>query len=189
MAKKKDNIENPQNDIENKENAAAEETQAEAAEAAAAEEAVDESAAQIAKLNEEIATLKDTHLRLLAEYDNFKRRTAREKEALLFDATLICMNKFLPVLDNLLRAQAAPCSDDAYKSGVDMVFKSFMEALERMGVKKIEALDAPFDPKFHNAVMHVEGEEYPENTVVEVFQDGYIMGERVIRPSMVKVAN
>ena len=79
--------------------------------------------------------------------------------------------------------------DEAYKNGVDMVFKSFNEALERMNVKKIDALNAPFDPNFHNAVMHVEGDEYPENTVVEVFQEGYVMGERVIRPAMVKVAN
>ena len=146
-------------------------------------------AAETAKLNAEIAALKDAHLRLMAEFDNFKKRTAREKEALLFDATLICMNKFLPVLDNLIRAKDTPCSDEAYKSGVDMVFKSFNEALERMNVKKMDALNATFDPNFHNAVMHVEGDEYPENTVIEVFQEGYVMGERVIRPAMVKVAN
>lgn len=188
MAKKdKENVEKI-NDTENTEQDIS--SQAEANEEQnQADDALGELEAELARLNDEIAALKDSQLRLMAEYDNFKKRTVREKEALLFDATLICMNKFLPVLDNLLRAQDAPCSDEAYKNGVDMVFKSFMEALERMNVKKIEALNAPFDPQFHNAVMHVEGDEYPENTVIEVFQDGYIMGERVIRPAMVKVSN
>ncbi len=149
----------------------------------------DEASAELEKLNGEIASLKESQLRLMAEYDNYKKRTAREKEALLFDATLLCMNKFLPVLDNLIRATETPCSDEAYKGGVDMVFKSFIEAMDRMGVKKIEALNAPFDPNLHNAVMHIDSEEYPENTVVEVFQEGYIMGDRVIRHAMVKVAN
>lgn len=191
MAKKdkeKDNIKKA-DDKENIENNVLNEDEAGDTQQSKGQEPLNELEAELVRLNDEIAALKDSQLRLMAEYDNFKKRTAREKEALLFDATLICMNKFLPVLDNLLRAQGTPCSDEAYKNGVDMVFKSFMEALERMNVKKIEALNATFDPKFHNAVMHVEGEEYPENTVIEVFQDGYIMGERVIRPAMVKVAN
>jgi len=191
MAKKDKKKENQASETPADINLGAEEAKS-ATEDSAPEENNDAAAAieaEFAKLNQEIADLKDAQLRLMAEYDNFKKRTAREKEALLYDATLICMNKFLPVLDNLLRAEAAPCSDEAYKSGVDMVFKSFMEAMERMNVKKIEALNAPFDPNLHNAVMHVEGEEYPENTVIEVFQEGYIMGDRVIRHSMVKVAN
>ncbi len=194
----KDNLENENIEAQEETNEKInenDEINSEAAEENGANEASageSEAAAQpdeTARMREEIAALKDSHLRLMAEYDNFKKRTAREKEALLFDATLICMNKFLPVLDNLIRAKDTPCSDEAYKNGVDMVFKSFNEALERMNVKKIDALNAPFDPNFHNAVMHVEGDEYPENTVVEVFQEGYVMGERVIRPAMVKVAN
>ena len=144
---------------------------------------------QIDKLNQELDSAKDSYLRLFAEYDNFKRRTAREKEALLFEATATCVGKILPVLDNLMRAVATECSDTAYKSGIDMLLKSFLEAFDKMGVKRIEAKDQPFDPQLHNAVMHVEGDEYPQNTVIEVFQEGYIMGDRVIRHSMVKVAN
>lgn len=130
--------------------------------------------------------------RTAAEFDNFKKRSLKEKEALYADAVCDVVSAFLPVLDNVERALAAISEDSsaqALKDGVDMVFKQFKDAMKSIGVEEIAALNEQFDPAIHNAVMHVEDEAFGSNTVVEEFQKGYIYKDRVIRYSMVKVAN
>ena len=137
----------------------------------------------------ELATLKDQHLRLMAEYDNYRKRSQKEREALYTDIRAETLKKLLPVMDNLERAVAAPCQDTAYAQGVEMTFKQCAELFLAMGVKAIESEGKPFDPNFHDAVMHAKEEGTPENTIVQVFQQGYVMGDRVLRHAMVKVVN
>jgi len=130
--------------------------------------------------------------RIAAEFDNFKKRTVKEKEALYVDAVSDVICAFLPVLDNVERAIAAISEDSSaqsLKDGVEMVFKQFWDALKSIGVEQIDALNKQFDPMLHNAVMHVEDEAVGHNVIVEEFQKGYIYKDKVIRYSMVKVAN
>lgn len=136
-----------------------------------------------------VAAMNDKYLRLLAEYDNFRRRSQKEKDNLYADVKADTLLKFLPVYDNLVRALATPTEDEAYKKGVEMIMNQFNTTMEKLGVTKIESLGEKFDPTYHNAVMHVEDEEKGENEIVEVFQEGFILGEKVIRFAMVKVAN
>lgn len=133
--------------------------------------------------------LYDKYLRMLAEYDNFKKRTAKEKDELYSFAVADTLEKLLPVLDNLERAADAAEEKSPLADGVKMVLKQFGETLEKMNVAAIEAVGGEFDPNLHNAVMHVEDENVGANTVVEEFQKGYKYKEKVIRHSMVKVAN
>ena len=128
-------------------------------------------------------------LRLAAEYDNYRKRTARERETLVSGTRHNIIAQMLPVLDNLERAAVQPCGDDAYAQGVRMILRQWLELLEKMGVAPIDALGAPFDPALHDAVMHIEDAELPESTVAEVFKTGYAAEGKVIRHSMVKVAN
>ena len=132
---------------------------------------------------------KDQFLRLAAEYDNYRKRTAKEKENLWTDAKADTVQAFLPVYDNLERALKQETADEAYKKGVEMTMKGLQDALAGLGVEMIPALGETFDPNRHNAVMHVDDEESGENTIVEVFQQGFICGDKVIRFSMVRVAN
>lgn len=145
------------------------------------------------KLKKELAEQKDKYLRLLAEYDNYQKRTQREKAARYADAVVDTVEKLLPIGDNLERAlKTEVSSEDAvkFKAGVEMVMKQFIDALEKLGVKPIKAEGEQFDPNIHNAVMHVEDENIDDNTVVEDFQKGYIYNDdRVVRHSLVKVAN
>jgi molecular chaperone GrpE len=130
--------------------------------------------------------------RTAAEFDNFKKRTAKEKEALYIDAVADVVGSFIPVLDNMERALQAMASDSSaqsLKDGVEMVFKQFREVLKSIGVEEIKSVGQPFDPMLHNAVMHVEEESLGPNVVMEEFQKGYAYKEKVIRYSMVKVAN
>ena len=139
-------------------------------------------------LKGELAELSDKYLRLAAEYDNFRKRTAKERENLFADAYADALAVFLPVMDNLERA--AQFSDgESVAKGVAMTLKGIADTLERMGITEIEAQGLPFDPAVHNAVLHVEDESVGESTVVEVLQKGYRKGERVLRYAMVKVAN
>ena len=133
--------------------------------------------------------LYDKYLRMLAEYDNFKKRTTKEKEELYSFAVADTLEKLLPVLDNLERAADAAEEKSPFADGVKMVLKQFGETLAKMDVTAIEAVGGEFDPNVHNAVMHVEDESVGTNIVVEEFQKGYKYKERVIRHSMVKVAN
>jgi molecular chaperone GrpE len=144
-----------------------------------------------AKLEEETKRADDInekYLRMLAEYDNFRKRSAKERETLYGDAYTDALTSILPVLDNLERAEG--CADaEGLGKGLELTLKSFRETLEKLGVKEIEALGKTFDPNLHNAVFHVEDESFGENEIVEVLMKGYIRGEKVIRYSMVKVAN
>ena len=128
-------------------------------------------------------------LRLAAEYDNYRKRTAKEKESIWADAKASVVASFLPVYDNLERALKQDTADEAYKKGVEMTMVQLKDVLSKLGVTEIDAAGQPFDPKLHNAVMHVEDENLGENTVAEVFQAGFQLGEKVIRFAMVKVAN
>lgn len=142
--------------------------------------------------NKEVSELNDKYLRLCAEYDNFRRRTAKEKESTYADACCDTLEQILPVLDNLERAAQYNTEDSAETpmgKGLELTLKSFAETLSKLGVAEIEAIGKDFDPNVHNAVMHVEDENAGENTVVEVFMKGYAKGDKVLRHSMVKVAN
>ena len=138
---------------------------------------------------EELKGANDRYLRLLAEYDNYRKRSQKEKDSLYADIKSDTVAKFLPVYDNLVRALAQTTEDEAYRRGVEMIMTQFNTTLEKLGATRIECLGQKFDPSLHNAVMHVEDEEKGENEIVEVFQDGFMMGEKVIRFAMVKVAN
>ena len=161
------------------------EPQAEAEAAPAVEEKPDPTAELQAKLSAE----HDNFLRLAAEYDNFRKRTQKERESLYQDAKADTVGKFLPVFDNLQRAMAQETADEAYKKGVEMTMQGFESILEALNVKAFGAAGEPFNPAFHNAVMHVDDEALGENVIAEVFQTGFQMGEKVIRHAMVKVAN
>ena len=153
----------------------------------AAAEVVEESAE--AEINVELTAMNDKYLRLYAEYDNFRKRSQKEKEALYKDVRAETLKSFLPVYDNLLRALAQPTEDAAYAKGVEMIMAQFNSTMEKLGVEKIESLGQSFDPASHNAVMHVDDESKGENEIVEVFQEGFKLGDKVIRFAMVKVAN
>ncbi len=147
--------------------------------------------AEIEKLKASVAEEQDKYLRLYAEYDNFRRRSAKEKESVYTDAAFDTLGEILPILDNLERAATftADDADSPMAKGLELTLKSFIETLNKLGVYEIEALGKPFDPNFHNAVMHVEDETVEDSTVVEVFMKGYAKGDKVLRYSMVKVAN
>ena len=136
-----------------------------------------------------LAESSDKYLRLAAEYDNYRKRTAKEKESLYSAAKADTVKPFLDVYDNLIRGAAQYSEGDPNRTGLEMICKQFVEVLAKLGVTEIDALGKPFDPQLHNAVMHVEDEEIEESTVVEVFQKGFIMGDKVLRFAMVKVAN
>ncbi len=140
-------------------------------------------------LKAEMDALNDKYLRICAEYDNFRKRSQKEKDSLYGDVKAETLKKFLPVYDNLVRALAQSTEDEAYRRGVEMIMNQFNVTMEKLGVTEIECLGKKFDPAFHNAVMHIEDEEKGENEIVEVFQKGFMMGDKVIRFAMVKVAN
>ena len=138
---------------------------------------------------DEVALLTDKYLRICAEYDNFRKRTQKEKENLYGDIRANVISSFLPVYDNLVRALAAETQDEAYRKGVEMIMNQFNTTLEKLGVTEIKAVGEKFDPTLHNAVMHVDDESKGENEIVEEFQKGFKIGDKVVRFSMVKVAN
>ena len=141
---------------------------------------------QVESAKEEAAEANDKYMRMMAEYDNFRKRSAKEKEGVYADAYSDCIAGILPILDNLERA-AAFDQLEGLKKGLEMTAKAFEDALEKMGISEIET--KVFDPNLHNAVMHVEDEALGESEIVEVFQKGYCKGDKVIRYAMVKVAN
>ena len=152
------------------------------------QQAADQAAPQ-PEAQEPQAASDDRFLRLAAEYDNYRKRTAKEKEALWAQAKADTAVAFLPVYDNLERALKQETADEAYKKGVEMTMNQLKEVFSKLGITEIDALGKPFDPNLHNAIMHVEDESLGENTVAEVFQAGFMLGEKVIRFAMVKVAN
>lgn len=147
---------------------------------------------KITELEEALKESEDKYIRMLAEYDNYKKRTQKEKESLYKDGIADSVEKLLTVLDNLDRAAMVDVSNADAQSvvdGVNKILEQAREVFSKMGVEEIAAKGEKFDPSLHNAVMHEENEEYDENTVSEVFLKGYKMGDKIIRHSMVKVAN
>lgn len=144
---------------------------------------------ELTALKAQLAGQEDRFLRLAAEYDNFRKRSQKEKEATYADAKADAVKALLPVYDNLERALKQDTADEAYKKGVEMTMAGLEKALEGLGVTKIEAAGQPFDPNLHNAVLHVEDDSLGKNVVAEVFQAGFKLGDKVIRFAMVKVAN
>ena len=149
---------------------------------------IDELKATVEQNNAKIAELNDKYMRMIAEYDNFRKRSAKEKEGIYSDAYGDAISAILPVLDNIERA-AAYTDAEAVLKGVQMILKGAEEAFEKMGVTAFGEKGDVFDPNRHNAVMHVEDENLGENVITEVFQKGYMKGDKVIRYAMVIVAN
>lgn len=142
-------------------------------------------------LAKQLAEEHDQYLRLAAEYDNYRKRTAKEKEGIYANAKIDTIKGMLPVYDNLERglAQFDAEDDDPHKKGLEMIFNQYKEALTKLGVTPIDCVGKEFDPERHNAVMHIEDESCGENTVVEVLQQGFMLGDKVLRFAIVKVAN
>lgn len=140
-------------------------------------------------LQAELAAAEDKYLRLAAEYDNFRKRTAKEKETIWAGVKADTAAAFLSVYDNLERAVKQSCSDDAYAKGVEMTMTGLKDVLGKLGIEEIPALGETFDPEVHNAVMHIENPDLEENTIAEVYQVGFKAGDKVLRHSMVVVAN
>lgn len=134
----------------------------------------------------QLAETSDRYLRVLAEYDNFRKRSQKERDSIYSDAYVDAVKNLLPVIDNIERVMTLE-GDKKFMQGLELIVTQIHETLNKMGVKEIECKE--FDPNMHNAVMHIEDEAYGENEIVEVFQKGYIYGEKVIRYAMVKVAN
>ena len=150
----------------------------------------DKSSEEFEKLQKELAEEKDKYLRLLAEYDNYRKRSQKERENIYADVRSDMIEKFLPVYDNLERALKQATTDEAYSRGVEMIMTQFREIMANAGVSEIEAsAGTAFDPNIHNAVMHVEDESFGESVIVEEFQKGFKLGDKVLRCSVVKVAN
>ncbi|MCR5708689.1 MAG: nucleotide exchange factor GrpE [Ruminococcus sp.] len=147
-----------------------------------------DSAAQYAELEDALAEANDKYLRLFAEYDNYRKRTAREKADTYSNAAAKCIENLLPVIDSFERSLEAECSDDNFKNGMSMIFGQMKDFLTKMNVTEIEALGAEFDPNFHNAIQQLDGTDYAANHVCQVFQKGYMIGDKLIRPAMVAVA-
>ena len=131
----------------------------------------------------------EQYLRLAAEYDNFRKRTQRAKDAIYQDAMSDTAKKFLPVYDNLERALKTETADEAFRKGVEMTMTELTKIMDGIGIKAFGAAGEPFDPEKHNAVMHIDDESLGDNVVAEVFQTGFAMGDKVIRFAMVNVAN
>ena len=138
----------------------------------------------------QLESVKDQFIRQTAEYENYRKRTTKEKEGIYQDAKADTIKEFLAVYDNLERASAAGGGEDSpHKKGLDMIFQQYKEILAKLGVEEIEAQGQPFDPEWMNAVMHVENDSFGENTGAQVFQAGFRMGDKVIRHAIVQVAN
>ena len=160
-----------------------------APQAEAETEAPDPLLSELESLKNQVAQQEDKYLRLAAEYDNYRRRTAKEKESIWSDAKADAAVAFLPVYDNLERALKQDTADEAYKKGVEMTMNQLKDVLSKLGMEEIPALGETFDPNLHNAVMHVEDDSVGENIIVDVFQAGFKAGDKVVRFAMVKVAN
>ena len=147
---------------------------------------LDEATKRAEEAEAKYAEANDKFLRTLAEYDNFRKRTAKERDGIYADAYMDAVKRILPVIDNIERITAF-ATDEKMGEGINLIIASMKETLAKMGVTEIEA--KTFDPNFHNAVMHIDDEALGEGEIVEVFQKGYLYGDRVIRYAMVKVAN
>ena len=155
-----------------------------------AKEAKNAAAEELKKVKEEFETHKQQYLRVLAEYDNYRKRTEREKDAIYGTATADAVKEILPVIDNLERALAQEnCSLEQLQDGLKMVNRQFSDMLAKLGVKEMGSVGEQFDPTRHNAVSHIESEDFGENEISAVYQKGYMLGDKVVRHAMVQVAN
>ena len=169
----------------NTEEVAAEETEAETK---SENKEVKKLKEQLEKAEKDLAAANDKYLRMIAEYDNFRKRSAKERDGAYADAYTDALSAILPVIDNLERALMF-AEGEALTEGVKMTLKQFEDAMTRLGVEAFGARGDAFDPRFHNAVMQMEDPELEANTIAEVFQKGYKKGDKIIRDAMVKVAN
>lgn len=198
MAEDKKSTPKQDKDIKKKKKAEAksEKAEKESAEAEAEEsesgekEQSDALDSELESIRTQLSQVNDKLLRTLAEYDNYRKRTQKEKEAIYSDSKSEIVMKLLPIIDNFERAEAAEQPDiETYKKGIDMIFTQLMDSMKSLGVESFGAAGDEFDPNLHNGVMHVEDEELGENVIADVFMKGYKMGDRVLRPATVKVAN
>ena len=153
------------------------------------EDAKQQEASEFEKAQQALAQEHDSYLRLAAEYDNYRKRSQKEKDNLYTEIRSETVEKFLPVYDNLERALAQETQDAAFKKGVEMTMNQLVSVMEKLGVESFGAAGDHFDPQLHNADMHIEDESLGENVIAEVFQKGFKVGEKVVRFAMVKVAN
>ena len=144
--------------------------------------------AALEKAEAALADHKDQHLRLMAEYQNYRNRTPEEKKKIYGDAKADCIKSLLTVVDTFERAMDAACSDETYKKGIEMTFSQLQKALEQMGVKEIAEVGVEFDPNLHNAIKQMDDTDFEENKVCQIYQKGYLLGDRLIRPAMVAVS-
>ena len=144
--------------------------------------------AALEKAEAALADHKDQHLRLMAEYQNYRNRTTEEKKKIYGDAKADCIKSLLTVVDTFERAMDAACSDETYKKGIEMTFSQLQQALEQMGVKEIAEVGVEFDPNLHNAIKQMDDTDFEENKVCQIYQKGYLLGDRLIRPAMVAVS-
>ena len=169
-------------------------------ETAETEVLTDEEAAQLAEGAEDapeesdaaeqaLAEANDKYMRLFAEFDNFRKRTAKEKSETYQDSVAKTVLELLPAVDSFERAMESPCSDEAYRSGMEKIYQQMTAILAKLGVEEIPSMNETFDPKVHNAIRQIEDENFGESTVCEVYQKGYRLGDRIIRCAMVSVAN
>ena len=155
-------------------------------------ETVEETVAETVEVNpfeEKYNAERDAHLRLAAEYDNFRKRTAKEKEQSYLNGRGDTIEKLLPIYDNLSRALQQDTADAAYKKGVELTMAELLKIFGGLGVEVYGTVGDTFDPNLHNAILHTDDENFPENTITQVFQQGFKMGEKILRFAMVQVAN
>lgn len=177
--------------MEEKAEEAAEDTAEDADNSADEDDAASEyndMANEFADLEEKLSEANDKYLRLFAEFDNYRKRTAKEKTETFQNASVQCVEKLLTVIDSFERSLEADCTDENYKNGMELIWGQLQNFLTQMNVKEVEALGAEFDPNVHNAIQQQDGTDYASNHVCAVFQKGYMLGDKLIRPAMVAVA-
>lgn len=189
----KQHINESDEELEELEELETEDAEAENADADAQDEedAVSEyndNASKFAELEESLHEANDKYVRLFAEYDNYRKRTAKEKTETYQNASAQCIEKLLPFIDSFERSLEAECADENFKNGMQMIWGQLQDFLNKMNVTAMDALGAEFDPNFHNAIQQLDGTDYESNHVCQVFQKGYMMGDKLIRPAMVAVA-
>ncbi len=147
-----------------------------------------DTAAKIAELEDSLNEANDKYIRLFAEYDNYRKRTAKEKTETYQNASVQCIEKLLNVIDSFERSLEAECSDENFKNGMQLIWGQLQDFMNKMNVKEIESLGKEFDPNVHNAIQQLDGTDYASNYVCAVYQKGYMLGDKLIRPAMVAVA-
>lgn len=143
---------------------------------------------ELSKAKDELAKAREDYIRLYAEYDNYRKRTEKEKAETYSNASAKCIENLLPVVDSFERSMEVECSDENFKNGLNMIFNQLKDFLDKMNVKEIDTMGKEFDPNFHNAIQQLADTDYAANHVCAVYQKGYMMGDKLIRPAMVAVA-